>query len=91
MRFHGGLLHTKSITVDGHISLFGSVNLDPRSLWLYFEITLSIYDQQFTTLLRNLQQSYIDRSDPMDLDQWSTRSVAARFTENVARLLSLLL
>lgn len=36
-RFHGGLLHTKSITVDGQFSLFGSVNLDPRSLWLNTE------------------------------------------------------
>ena len=38
--FQGGLLHTKSVTVDGELSLFGSLNLDPRSLILNFEITL---------------------------------------------------
>jgi hypothetical protein len=38
--YQGGLLHTKSITVDGRFCLFGSVNLDPptcgwisRSRW----------------------------------------------------------
>ena len=28
----GGLLHTKSITVDGTLSMFGTANLDMRSL-----------------------------------------------------------
>ncbi len=41
--FHGGLLHSKTITVDRDFSLFGSVNLDMRSFWLNFEATLIIY------------------------------------------------
>ena len=55
MLFEGGLLHTKSITIDGRVSLFGSLNLDPRSLQLNFEITLAIYDELFTGQLRELQ------------------------------------
>ena len=89
--FHDGLLHTKSITVDGEFSLFGSLNLDPRSLFLNFEITLSVYDRAFTSQLRKLQQSYIDRSDMMDLDEWKSRSPLQRFSENTARLLGPLL
>ncbi len=46
--YQGGLLHTKSLAVDGQFSLFGSLNLDPRSLRLDFEITLAIYDAEFT-------------------------------------------
>ena len=46
MLFEGGLLHTKSMTIDGAISLFGSLNLDPRSLQLNFEITLAVYDER---------------------------------------------
>ncbi len=90
-QFHGGLLHTKSITVDRQISLFGSLNLDPRSLRLNFEITLTIYDQGFTENLRRLQQAYIDRSQVMDPVAWRRRSAVTRFTANVARLLSPLL
>jgi cardiolipin synthase len=90
-QFHGGLLHTKSITVDGQFSLFGSLNLDPRSLHLNFEITLIIYDSHFTTELRALQKSYVDHSQWMDLAAWQSRSRLERFSENTARLLGPLL
>jgi len=91
MLFDGGLLHTKSITVDDQLSLFGSLNLDPRSLHLNFEITLAVYDKDFTSRLRALQQSYLDDAEPMDLSKWESRSSGARLVENVVRLLSPLL
>ena len=89
--FDSGLLHTKSITIDGQRCLFGSLNLDPRSLFLNFEITLGIYDEQFAAQLRGLQQSYIDQSEVMDLQDWAARSSLQRFKENTARLLGPLL
>jgi cardiolipin synthase len=89
--FGGGLLHTKSITVDGQISVFGSLNLDPRSLRLDFEITLAVYDEEFTTALRRLQQSYLDRSTLLDLAACRSRSAAERFAEDAARLVGPLL
>jgi cardiolipin synthase len=89
--FNRGLLHTKSITVDGEFSLFGSLNLDPRSLFLNFEITLAVYDRTFTSELRELQQSYLGQSELMDLAAWQSRSGLRRFAENTARLLGPLL
>lgn len=89
--FHGGLLHTKSVSIDGEISLFGSVNLDPRSLRLNFEISLAVYDREFTSRLRKLQQSYIDKSQLMDLETWRRRPLHHRIAENAARLASPLL
>jgi cardiolipin synthase len=84
--FQGGLLHTKSITVDGRLSLFGSVNLDPRSFRLDFEITLAVYDPQFTASLRRLQQSYMDRSQMLNLAALRARSTLERFAEDATRL-----
>jgi len=89
--FEGGLLHTKSITVDGEFSLFGSLNLDPRSLWLNFEITLAVYDPHFTGKLRDLQHRYVAESELMDFAAWMTRPTHERLTANIARLLSPLL
>jgi cardiolipin synthase len=89
--FGGGLLHTKSITVDGQYSLFGSLNLDPRSLRLDFEITLAVYDTAFTAALRGLQQSYLDRSVLLDLAACRSRSAAEDFAEDAARLVGPLL
>ena len=44
--YQKGLLHTKSITADRRISMFGTVNLDMRSLWLNYEVALFVYGQR---------------------------------------------
>ncbi|MBW2056452.1 MAG: cardiolipin synthase [Deltaproteobacteria bacterium] len=91
LRFHGGLLHTKSITIDREIALFGTVNLDMRSFWLDFEVTLFVFDRDFGSRLRALQQGYADRAVPIDLETWRRRPAWSRFVENAAQLLSPLL
>jgi len=89
--FRGGLLHTKSITVDGEFALFGSVNMDMRSLWLNFELSLLIYDREATARIRQMQQGYLDDSDPVGLSEWRQRSFRQRFVENAVHLLAPLL
>ena len=90
-RFRDGLLHTKSITMDGAFSVFGSVNLDMRSLWLNFEISLFVYDSEFTSRLRALQHSYLERSDLLGLEAWRKRGAGQRLAEDALRLASPLL
>ena len=89
--FGEGLLHTKSVTVDSSHSLFGSVNLDPRSFRLNFEILMAVYDTEFSQRLRGLQQHYIDRSQLVDYGAFRKRAPARRLAENCARLLGPLL
>lgn len=89
--FKGGLLHTKSVTVDSTHCLFGSVNLDPRSMRLNFEILLAVYNRDFTTRLRKLQQQYIDQSQLLDYEAYQARPKLQQTAENFARLLSPLL
>jgi len=89
--FEGGLLHTKSITVDCEICVFGSVNLDMRSLWLDFEISLFVYDPGFIQQVRAMQAKYMEDSEMMDLNEWRKRSKTQRFVENAAHLVGPLL
>jgi cardiolipin synthase len=89
--FKKGLLHTKSITVDREFSVFGSVNLDMRSLWLDFEISLFVYDPDFTDRVRAMQTKYIKNSEIMDLVEWEKRPSIHRFIENAAHLVGPLL
>lgn len=89
--YRDGLLHTKSITVDGKVSMFGTVNLDMRSLWLNYEVACFFYDPAFAAELRKLQQSYLDDSDQIDRDKWEQRSFGNRFLENTLRLVGPLL
>jgi len=90
-QYRAGLLHTKSIVVDNSVSMFGTVNLDMRSLWLNYELSLFVYDVQFARRLRQLQQSYIADSIQLDPNIWAARPMATRLLENVLRLMSPLL
>jgi len=84
--FRDGLLHTKSITVDGEFSIFGSLNLDPRSLRINFEISLAIYDKIFTRELQSLQQDYVASSVLINLSSAQAQPAWKRFREDLARL-----
>lgn len=86
--FRGGLLHTKSIMVDGAMSMFGTVNLDMRSLWINYEVALFVYEHEFAQELRALQQTYLEDSDHLDPVTWDSRSFRERFLENTLRLVS---
>ncbi|MEI6858944.1 MAG: cardiolipin synthase [Shewanella sp.] len=90
-RFKGGLLHTKSVVIDETFSLIGTVNLDMRSLWLNFELTLAVDDLCFTQELTKLQQQYINNSTLVDLFTWQKRPVHKRVIEQFCYLFSPLL
>jgi len=89
--FGGGLLHTKSVVIDRQLALFGSVNLDVRSFWLDFEVTLGVYNPDFAERLLALHDRYIEKSVLVNLKTWQQRSGRERFVENLARLASPLL
>jgi len=86
-----GLLHSKTVTVDGKIALFGSVNLDMRSFWLNFEMTLFIYCQNFTRTLRDTQLHYLDQSVELDFASFQARTFLEKLKENTCLLISPLL
>lgn len=72
----GGLLHSKTMTVDGAVSLIGSANIDRRSFELNFENNILLYDPDFTARIRDRQQHYIDASvliEPAAVAAWSRR------------------
>ena len=89
--FKNGLLHTKCLLVDRQIALVGSVNLDMRSLWLNFEVTLVLSDDGFCQELGRLIDRYNSESDTLDYDRWQRRSRFKQFVENMTRLISPLL
>jgi cardiolipin synthase len=60
----GGLLHTKSLTLDGEITLIGSANMDRRSFDLDYENNILFYGRSLATDMRKRQESYIERSRP---------------------------
>lgn len=90
-RFHAGLLHTKSVVIDDSHCLIGTVNLDMRSLWLNFEVTLAVDNPAFTRQLSQLQQEYIQDSVHIELSEWEKRPVIKKLVEQFFYMFSPLL
>ncbi|WP_434777376.1 cardiolipin synthase [Neisseria sp. Ec49-e6-T10] len=81
--FEGGLLHTKSILIDKQLSLVGTVNLDKRSLWLNFEVTVAIDSAHFGKKLSKIQHFYLAQSTLLSPEKWASRSLFQRVLERL--------
>ncbi|MFT6986870.1 MAG: cardiolipin synthase [Psychromonas sp.] len=90
-KFHGGLLHSKTIVIDEKIALLGTVNLDRRSFWLNFEMTMLIDNDQFAGELLTIQMHYLLESDQFLLADWRKRSYLKKLLESTLYLFSPLL
>ena len=74
--YEGGLLHTKSLTLDGEVTLIGSANMDRRSFDLDYENNILFYDPSLTAEMRQRQDSYIAKSKPITaemVERWTWR------------------
>lgn len=80
--YEGGLLHTKSLTLDGDITLIGSANMDRRSFDLNYENNILLYDPKLTADMRNRQQEYISHSHPVTLEMVNDWSLLTRLWNN---------
>ena len=81
--YEGGLLHTKSLTLDGEITLIGSANMDRRSFELNYENNILFYDPALTGTVRERQQTYIERSHPVTKDAVAAWSISRRLWNNL--------
>jgi cardiolipin synthase A/B len=80
-------LHAKLLTIDDHVALTGSTNMDIRSFALNAEINLLIYDRQVVEQLKVIQEDYFRNSDLLTREEWSKRSVLEKMAHNTARLM----
>lgn len=83
----GGLLHTKSLTVDGEVTLIGSANMDRRSFDLNYENNILFCDAHLTGELEVRQQTYLASSKAVTLDQVESWSLWRRLWNNAIAML----
>ena len=81
--YQGGLLHTKSLTLDGEVTLIGSANMDRRSFELNYENNILFHDRALTGAMRERQQDYIARSYPVNKDAVAAWSMSRRLWNNL--------
>lgn len=78
--------HTKLMVVDGHWSLIGSANWDPRSLRLNFEFDLECYGVELANSLCGLVDQKLEGANRITMEDLDGRSLAVKLRDGVARL-----
>jgi cardiolipin synthase A/B len=81
--YEGGLLHTKSLTLDGEVTLIGSANMDRRSFELNYENNILFHDPALTNTVRKRQQDYITRSHPVTKEAVAAWPMPRRLWNNL--------
>lgn len=90
-QYRRAMLHGKNIVIDDRIGMVGTCNIDQRSFFLNFEITLVGYDTDFVHRLREQQLKYAAGSVMLSATEWRKRPFLIRLVENATGLVSPLL
>jgi cardiolipin synthase len=85
--YEGGLLHTKSLTMDGQITLIGSANLDRRSFELNYENNILLYDVDLTAEMMKRQRAYIASSREVMAEEVNAWGWPRRLANNAVAML----
>jgi len=83
----GGLLHTKSMTIDDDVTLIGSANMDRRSFDLNYENNILFRDADLTAVMRDRQEVYLASSNTVHLEDVENWPIYRRFWNNVMGML----
>ncbi len=86
--YTAGMLHAKTLTIDGQWSLVGSPNFDHRSLDLNFEAGVVVYDLRLAEKLEEQFAADFERSEKIELEIWQSRSGWRKLGQNACRLFS---
>ncbi|WP_287942695.1 cardiolipin synthase [Sphingopyxis sp.] len=89
--YRPGLLHAKTMVVDGEVALIGSANLDRRSFELNFENNILLRDKAFAAELRIRQEVYRADSIPVGAADVASFGIVRRLWQNLVATVSPLL
>jgi cardiolipin synthase len=89
--FQGGLLHAKTLTLDGEVALVGSANMDRRSFDLNYENTILLADAATTAGIRARQDEFLARSRRVSAEEVAAWPWTRRLWNNAVAVLGPLL
>jgi cardiolipin synthase A/B len=83
--YQAGLLHAKTMTVDGIWATVGSTNLDTRSFALNDEVNAVVYHNEVVGQLEQVFADDLTYARKIDLERWRSRG----FLDHLLEILSL--
>jgi cardiolipin synthase len=85
--YRKGLLHSKTLTLDGEVSLIGSANLDRRSFDLNYENNILLHSRELTAEIRARQETYLADSREVHLAEVLAWSAPKRLWNNTVGMM----
>jgi cardiolipin synthase len=83
-----GMIHAKTMVVDGTVAMVGSANMDLRSFRLNFEVHAVVRDAATAAQLEACFEADLAVSSPIDPVSFAARPWTQKVIEGAARLLS---
>jgi len=80
-------VHSKILIIDDQLASVGSVNFDPRSFHLNFEVT-SIFENKAVDNLVEAYKEDLMKSEEVLLDKWKKRGIIAKIIQGLFNLFS---
>lgn len=85
--FLPGLLHAKTLTLDGEITLIGSANMDRRSFDLNYENNILLVDPAATAAMRSRQEEFLAQSRQVTLEEVAAWGIGRRLANNALAIM----
>jgi cardiolipin synthase len=85
--FQPGLLHAKTLTMDGEMALIGSANMDRRSFDLNYENNILLADAAATTALRARQEEFLGQSRQISAAEVAAWGPVRRLVNNALAIM----
>jgi cardiolipin synthase len=82
--YRAGLLHAKTMVIDGLWSTVGTANLDPRSFAINDEVTVVMYDRAVAARLATIFTDDVRYARRLDYRRWRARPLWQRLLEVLA-------
>jgi len=79
--YQAGLLHAKTMVIDGIWATVGSTNMDSRSFSLNDELNLVVYSVEVAGQLERIFADDLAHSQKIDYEQWNRRGPIDRLLE----------
>ena len=80
-RYTGGMLHAKTVIVDGHWATLGSFNLDNLSFLFNYEVNVVTYEKKLIADLTAHFMQDLTQAKEIDKELWYRRSFIRKFLE----------
>ena len=84
--YRKGMVHAKTMIVDGLLATVGTANMDNRSFMLNFEINAIFYDKGIAKEMIEQYNKDLEECSPNNLEDWRRRSPYRKIKESFWRL-----